>query len=107
MFKRIVASASRHFSITIYEKGPCLGCGMPYSASGAEEEYITNVFANEIPELVTTVAEWITTVSPSLLNKYHIDINKCNDYELLLRLSFGQYLTRQFNLYVNRQRPRD
>lgn len=98
MFKRIVESDGHYFSVVVYEKGPCLGCGMPYSASGAEEEHITNVSANEIPELVTTVAEWITTVSPSVLNKYHIDINKFNDYKVLPRLLFGQYLTSQFNL---------
>lgn len=98
MYKRLVESQANHFSVTIYEKGPSLGCGMPYSSSGAGDEHITNVSANEIPELVTTVGDWIQTLPQATLDKYNINLAKFNDYKVLPRLLFGQYLAHQFDL---------
>lgn len=71
---------------------------MPYSLEGANDEHITNVSGNEIPELVTSIAEWIKTVHPDTLRHFHIDPHDFNDYKVLPRLLFGQYLTSQFNL---------
>ncbi|QHS62857.1 FAD/NAD(P)-binding protein [Chitinophaga agri] len=98
MYKRLVESQANHFTVTIYEKGPCLGSGMPYSSSGAGDEHITNVSANEIPKLTMSVTEWMKTLPKSSLDKYNIDINRFNDYKVLPRLLFGQYLTDQFSL---------
>ncbi|MBW8684736.1 FAD/NAD(P)-binding protein [Chitinophaga rhizophila] len=98
MYKRLVDAELHHFDVTIYEKSPCLGCGMPYSASGAEDEHITNVSANEIPDLVTSISEWIDTVPSSILNRYNIDPERFNDYKVLPRLLFGEYLKDQFEL---------
>lgn len=98
MYKRLVEAKLYQFDITIYEKGPCLGCGMPYSTSGAEDEHITNVSANEVPDLVTSIAEWIKTVPSATLDRYNIDPDRFNDYKVLPRLLFGNYLTDQFNL---------
>lgn len=71
---------------------------MPYSTEGANEEHITNVSGNEIPVLVTSVAEWIKTVPAETLNKFHIDPKDFNDFRVLPRLLFGQYLSAQFDL---------
>lgn len=71
---------------------------MPYSAEGANDEHITNVSGNEIPLLVTTLADWIKTVSKDTLDKFHIDPERFNEYKVLPRLLFGQYLTEQFDL---------
>ncbi|WP_276091019.1 DUF1543 domain-containing protein [Pedobacter sp. JY14-1] len=98
MFKRLIEAGATHAVITIFEKEACLGCGMPYSHIGAADEHITNVSGNEIPELVTPISEWIQTVSADTLNKYHIDPSRFNEYKVLPRLLFGQYLTAQFKL---------
>ncbi|MBB3967522.1 FAD/NAD(P)-binding protein [Mucilaginibacter phyllosphaerae] len=98
MFKRLVDANCTHFEIDIFEKKKQLGAGMPYSHEGANDEHVTNVSGNEIPELVTPLADWIKTVHRDTLHKFHIDPAKFNDYKVLPRLLFGQYLETQFTL---------
>lgn len=98
MYKRFVESGRTDMTIDIFEKKKQLGAGMPYSRAGANEEHITNVSGNEIPELVTPISEWIKTVPEDTLHKYHIDPHKFNDYKVLPRLLFGDYLSTQFQL---------
>tara|TARA_R110002072_G_scaffold164949_1_gene318042 strand:- start:20935 stop:21171 length:237 start_codon:yes stop_codon:yes gene_type:complete len=59
MFKRIVEERLNEYKVHIFEKHNKLGAGMPYSTHGACSEHITNVSANEIPEIKTSVKEWI------------------------------------------------
>jgi uncharacterized NAD(P)/FAD-binding protein YdhS len=98
MFKRLVESQRADTSITIFERKKRLGEGMPYGCEGANDEHVTNVSGNEIPELVTSLSEWIKTVSKDTLDKFRIDPKKFNEYKVLPRLLFGQYLTAQFTL---------
>lgn len=98
MFKRLVESKRTDISITIFERKNRLGAGMPYSIDGANDEHITNVSGNEIPILVTSLADWVKTVSKDTLDKFHIDPKRFNEYKVLPRLLFGQYLTAQFDL---------
>ncbi len=98
MFKRFVDAGSRNIKITVFEKKNNLGAGMPYSHEGACDEHITNVSSNEIPQLVTSIPEWIKTVPKDTLLKYHIDSTDFNEYKVLPRLLFGQYLNAQFTL---------
>jgi uncharacterized NAD(P)/FAD-binding protein YdhS len=100
MYKRLVEAGSPGLNIHIYEKNDRLGSGMPYSHDGAADEHITNVSSNEIPDLVTSVTEWIRTVPKDTLDKYNIDPEKFNDYKVLPRLLFGQYLNAQFKLLL-------
>jgi uncharacterized NAD(P)/FAD-binding protein YdhS len=97
MFKRLVDSGLDNLEIDIFEKKQQLGAGMPYSTSGANEEHITNVSGNEIPLLVTPISEWIKTVPAQTLERFHIT-DKFNDFRVLPRLLFGQYLSAQFDL---------
>jgi uncharacterized NAD(P)/FAD-binding protein YdhS len=98
MFKRLVDAGRTDISITIFEKKEQLGVGMPYSTDGAGKEHITNVSGNEIPELVTSIADWIETAPKELLGKFAITPEIYNDYKVLPRLLFGQYLAAQFEL---------
>jgi uncharacterized NAD(P)/FAD-binding protein YdhS len=99
LFKRLVESGIADLSIDIFEKRKQLGVGMPYSAAGANDEHITNVSGNEIPELVSPIADWMKTVPADTLNRFHIN-EKFNDYKVLPRLLFGQYLSAQFDLLI-------
>ena len=98
MFKRLVDSKRTDISIAVFERKKRLGAGMPYSEEGANDEHITNVSGNEIPLLVTPLADWIKTVPKDTLDKFHIDPARFNEYKVLPRLLFGQYLTAQFGL---------
>lgn len=79
---------------------------MPYSAEGANDEHITNVSSNEIPLLVNSLSDWIKSVSKDTLDKFHIDPKRFNEYKVLPRLLFGQYLTAQFDLLQKQAREK-
>ncbi|MES2809560.1 MAG: FAD/NAD(P)-binding protein [Bacteroidota bacterium] len=98
MFKQLVDANRADITIDIFEKKHQLGVGLPYSADGARDEHITNVSGNEIPELVTSVAEWIAVAPKALLDHFNITPQKYNDYKVLPRLLFGHYLSAQFTL---------
>lgn len=99
MFKRLVQAAPEHITIDIFEAGVQLGNGMPYSREGANREHVTNVSGNEIPDLVTPLHEWIQTVPKETLEKFGMSGEKFNDYKVLPRLLFGQYLSAQFSMF--------
>jgi uncharacterized NAD(P)/FAD-binding protein YdhS len=98
MFKRLVDANQSNLNITIFERKNRLGAGMPYSDEGANQEHITNVSGNEIPQLVTPLHDWVKTISKDTLLKYNIDAERFNEYKVLPRLLFGQYLEAQFSL---------
>lgn len=77
---------------------------MPYSSEGANDEHITNVSGNEIPPLVTTLDQWVKKVPKDTLDKYHMDAANFNEFKVLPRLLFGQYLTAQFDLLQKQAR---
>lgn len=96
LFKRLLEIPDADFSVTIIEKTGDLGCGMPYGHNGAADEHITNVSGNEIPELVTRLAEWIKKVPKDTLDKYRLEPERFNEYKVLPRLLFGMYLCDQY-----------
>ncbi|MBE9662552.1 FAD/NAD(P)-binding protein [Mucilaginibacter myungsuensis] len=102
MFKKLLESGQTDIAVTIFEKGKQLGSGMPYSKIGANPEHITNVSGNEIPELITSVEQWIETAPKNVLDQFDITLQKYNDYKVLPRLLFGHYLTEQFRLLCER-----
>lgn len=102
MFKRLLESQNSDLEINIFESKNILGAGMPYSKDGANDEHITNVSGNEIPELVTSISEWIKTIPKDTVDHFNIDPKKFNDYKVLPRLLFGQYLSDQFNMLIKK-----
>lgn len=96
MFKRLVESGLTDMTIDVFEKNSVLGAGMPYSQEGACDEHITNVSDNEIPDIVTSIKEWIQTVDQALLQRFGIEVEKFHEYKVLPRLLFGAYLADQF-----------
>jgi uncharacterized NAD(P)/FAD-binding protein YdhS len=98
IYKRLIESGETDFEIDIFEKNTQLGAGMPYSIEGANDEHVTNVSDNEIPSIVTPMSEWIHTAPAYLLERYNIDPAEFNEYKVVPRLLFGQYLSDQFAL---------
>jgi hypothetical protein len=104
MYKRIVEANLSEHEIHIFEQHNKLGAGMPYSKFGASKEHVTNVSDNEIPEIKTHVKEWISNVPSGVLHKYDMEQVKLNEYKVLPRLLFGEYLTGQFDLLLEEAR---
>jgi hypothetical protein len=100
MYKRLIESAENGLEIFIFEKHGQLGAGMPYSKFGANKEHITNVSDNEIPELVTSIKDWLKNAPTDLLKEYDISPEYFNEYKVLPRLLFGKYLEAQFNFLL-------
>jgi len=98
LYKRLVEYGSTDLEVTIFEKKSMLGAGMPYSSEGANDEHVTNVSDNEIPDIVTSIEEWIKTAPSDLLEKFDINSGHFNEYKVLPRILFGHYLSSQFEL---------
>ena len=102
MFKRLMEANNSNLVITIFERKDQLGAGMPYSHEGAGNEHLTNVSDNEIPELVTSIKEWLHHASPKVLKPFDMYPDKFNEYKVVPRLLFGQYLADQFKLLIKK-----
>ncbi len=98
IYKRLIESGDTAWEVHIYEKGSQLGAGMPYSPEGAADEHVTNVSDNELPHLVTSMADWIQTAPPELQQRFRIGPGNFNEYKVVPRLLFGRYLSEQFHL---------
>ncbi|RYF98636.1 MAG: hypothetical protein EOO02_18525 [Chitinophagaceae bacterium] len=100
VFKRLVESGRHDLEISIFEKNDEFGSGMPYSYDGACEEHITNVSGNEIPEIVSSMKAWVRTAPAEVLKPFDMVPEKFNDYKVVPRLLFGEYLAAQFKLLI-------
>jgi len=100
MLKRLLESQTEGLAITIFERTNELGAGMPYSVIGARPEHVTNVSDNELPQIVTSVREWLPSAPKNLLRDFAIDETNFNEYKVLPRLLFGAYLSAQFDLLL-------
>ena len=100
MYKRLIESGLKNLEIEIFERKAFLGSGMPYSHEGAENEHITNVSDNEIPVIYNSIEDWVKIAPKSILKKFDIDSENFNEYKVLPRLFFGEYLSAQFDLLV-------
>ena len=106
MFKQLIESG-QPVEISIFEKSGKLGAGMPYSNAGANEEHVTNVSDNEIPSIVSHVNDWISNSKADLLRRFNIDPQSFNEYKVMPRLFFGEYLSGQFNLLLEQAKQKE
>ncbi|MGN7810762.1 FAD/NAD(P)-binding protein [Flavobacterium sp. 22076] len=100
VYKRLVESGKNNFEVEIFERKAQLGSGMPYSSEGANNEHITNVSGNEVPNIVIPMSEWVHIAPPELLERFKINPHKFNDYKVFPRLFFGEYLAAQFEMLI-------
>ncbi|GAB3907064.1 FAD-NAD(P)-binding protein [Larkinella knui] len=100
MFKRLVEANQSDWEIDIFDKNSQLGAGMPYSQEGANDEHVTNVSGKEVPALVSSLEDWVQTLPEATLDRFNIDPRVFNEYKVVPRLLFGQYLAAQFDLLL-------
>ncbi len=98
MYKRLVEKNIAGLKVSIFESRKQLGAGMPYSYEGATPEHLTNVSDHEIPALVSTIEDYVQSLSETTLRSYGIDVDDFNRYKLVPRLLLGRYLSEQFML---------
>ncbi|MGQ2984550.1 FAD/NAD(P)-binding protein [Flavobacterium sp.] len=101
MYKEIIAQNSA-VHVTIFERSERLGAGMPYSKCGAEAEHVTNVSANEIPELPQTPMEWWEARNADIADS----TTNYSPYKVFPRRIFGDYLESQFNILISNGREK-
>lgn len=97
--KHLVTKKIQPKSILIFEKNEHLGMGMPYGTSGAGHEHVANVSANEIPELINDIEDFIKD-HPLTGFKEYINDGKINRDQVIPRLVLGKYLESQFKIYI-------
>jgi uncharacterized NAD(P)/FAD-binding protein YdhS len=102
VYKQLIETGRDDIEVVIFEKKEQLGSGMPYSRDGACDEHITNVSDTEIPELVSPMKEWIFHAPPDLLKRFDIKPGIFNEYKVVPRLLFGEYLASQFDLLLKK-----
>ena len=99
--RHLIDADKANIEITIFEKHKVLGKGMPYSTAGANSEHISNISASEIPPLVNTFKEWLSTAPAELLQQFDIHVPSFNEYKVLPRLLLGEYLSAQFSCLIS------
>ena len=97
VYKQFIEQNPADIKIDIFEANEKLGAGMPYSQDGANIEHVTNVSGNEIPELPISLKDWIQNLPFKTLQRFGINDHPFNDYKVLPRLLFGDYLSAQFD----------
>ncbi|RZM26736.1 MAG: hypothetical protein EOO88_15900, partial [Pedobacter sp.] len=102
MYKRLIEANNLNIEIDIFERKGHLGSGMPYSPEGANDEHITNVSDNEIPVIYNSIHDWVKIAPKEILEHFQINANNFNEYKVLPRLFFGEYLNAQFELLRHR-----
>jgi uncharacterized NAD(P)/FAD-binding protein YdhS len=97
VYKRLVAAKADELSVQIFESTDTLGSGMPYSPKGSNVEHVTNVSADELPEMSVQLDEWVKNLPSRTLDHFGIKREDFHEKKVLPRLLFGQYLSEQFH----------
>lgn len=102
LYQALLDRACSKVSVEIFESGSQLGAGMPYSVKGAGPEHVTNVSGNEIPPLPKSLVAWLKEAPGELLVRYGLDRAHVDEFKVIPRLLFGDYLSHQFQLLRER-----
>jgi uncharacterized NAD(P)/FAD-binding protein YdhS len=89
-FKHLIQS-NEAMQISLFEKGPSVGIGMPYSPETASKSMLANIASIEIPPLTQTYLEWMETLPSERLRRYHVDPNAVDERDFTPRLLLGEY----------------
>ena len=96
VFNRLVATGRTDIEVDIFEASSTVGSGMPYSHAGALKEHVTNVSADELPELSKMLDTWILSLPSETLSEFAIKKETFHEKKVVPRLLFGRYLAAQF-----------
>ncbi|TDS12933.1 FAD/NAD(P)-binding protein [Sphingobacterium paludis] len=106
LLRRLVDIYRGELEVIIFEKTDRVGAGMPYSKCGANDEHITNISGNEIPQVLDPLEDWVTGLQTETLDRFHLSAAHFNAYKALPRLLFGDYLESQFKEVLQEAKQR-
>lgn len=88
-------------SITVLEKGPAAGYGMPYHPDTTDIHNLANISSEEIPELPESLIAWLRQQTDEALASWRMERATLSASEVYPRLAVGAYLKSQFDALVN------
>ncbi len=86
--------------ISIFEKSPLMGVGMPYSPATTDRYNKSNISSQELPDLPVSFADWLRGQKRPLLEALAVDGGEIEDDEIYGRLALGRYLRAQYETLV-------
>lgn len=78
-------------SLTLIERGPQAGIGMPYSPEAASRAMLANIASIEIPPVVIPYLEWLEGRSDAVLARYGLRRADLGERLFTPRLLLGEY----------------
>lgn len=93
-------------AVTLYEKGPRAGVGMPYSPEMSNRAMLANIASIEIPPIATTYLDWLQDQPDARLRSYGLDPQDVDERQFTPRLLLGEYFRDQLMALVDRARSR-
>ncbi len=93
-------------AVTLYEKGPRAGIGMPYSPEMSNRAMLANIASIEIPPIATTYLDWLQDQPDARLRSYGLDSQDLDERQFTPRLLLGEYFRDQLMALVDRARSR-
>ncbi|MBB5038460.1 FAD/NAD(P)-binding protein [Prosthecobacter dejongeii] len=84
--------------IVVFEKNAFIGMGMPYTPQTTDIYNMSNISSEELPELPTTLADWLRSQAPSVLADLGLEGMEIKEDEVYGRLALGQYFKAQYQL---------
>lgn len=91
-------------AVTLYEKGPRAGIGMPYSPEHANLSMLANIASLEIPPLVDGYLDWLRARSDAMLADYGLRRDELHDRLFTPRLLLGEYYRDQLVSLIGQAR---
>ena len=98
IFDEAAALSSSLRDITIFEKEPLTGTGMPYSPLTTDKFNMANISSEELPELPVTFGDWLRAQGPEVLAALDLDGGEIRDDEVYSRIALGQYFRAQYHV---------
>jgi len=90
--------------ISIVEKSPIMGMGMPYSPLNTDRYHMSNISSEELPELNISFAQWLREQDRGFLVSLGVEDAPISESEVYSRLALGRYLNSQYQLIVGKLR---
>lgn len=90
--------------ISIVEKTPIMGMGMPYSPLNTDRYNMSNISSEELPELEITLAEWMREQDTGYLRSLGVEDEFISESKVYSRLTLGSYLSSQYHIIVGKLR---
>ncbi len=84
--------------ISIFEKNPLMGFGMPYSPLNTDRYNLSNISSAELSELPLSLVDWLRGLDPAELKALDLEDEPIDEETIYGRLVLGHYLNSQYCL---------